>query len=158
MSIRIVYGRAGTGKSKFCFDEIKEKVKNQAQKIYIIVPEQFSYATEKKLLDTLDEGIALNAEVISFKRFAYRINNEVGQNSRVSLTKAGKAMLVENIVDKNKNKLNFLNKTNEIDLILRTITELKKHNITEEDLKIETNNKLLELKLQDILANIASAR
>ena len=150
MSIRIVYGRAGTGKSKFCFDEIKEKVKNQAQKIYIIVPEQFSYATEKKLLDTLDEGIALNAEVISFKRFAYRINNEVGQNSRVSLTKAGKAMLVENIVDKNKNKLNFLNKTNEIDLILRTITELKKHNITEEDLKIETNNKLLELKLQDI--------
>ena len=150
MGLRIVYGRAGTGKSKFCLDEIKQKVKNQMQKIYIIVPEQFSYATEKKLLETLEEGSVVNAEVISFKRLAYRINSEVGDNAKINLTKAGKAMLIENIVNKNKNNLNFLNKTNEIDLILRTITELKKHNINEEQLKLQIDNKLLELKLKDI--------
>ena len=47
MSLRIIYGRAGTGKSEFCLNEIK---KNQNQKIYIITPEQFSYSMERRLL------------------------------------------------------------------------------------------------------------
>ena len=37
MSLRIIYGRAGTGKSTFCLNEIKN-VSNQ--KVYIITPEQ----------------------------------------------------------------------------------------------------------------------
>ena len=47
MSLRLIYGRAGTGKTEFCLKEIKDKLSNNlVQKIYIIVPEQFSYATE----------------------------------------------------------------------------------------------------------------
>ena len=152
MSFRVVYGRAGTGKSKFCFDEIKKLSKNQGQKIYIIVPEQFSYATEKRLLDTLDENATVNVEVISFKRLAYRIAKEVGEK-RVALTKTAKAMLIKYIVDKNKDDLNFLAKANDIDLVLRTITEFKKHNIDISLLKNQiekTENKLLKLKLEDI--------
>ena len=152
MSIRIIYGRAGTGKSKFCLDEIKEISKNQGQKIYIIVPEQFSYATEKRLLDTLDNNATVNVEVISFKRLAYRISKEIGEK-RVALTKTAKAMLIKHIVEKNKKELNFLAKANDIDLVLRTITEFKKHNIDIELLKNQiekTENMLLKLKLEDI--------
>ena len=152
MSFRVVYGRAGTGKSKFCFDEIKELSKNQGQKIYIIVPEQFSYATEKRLLDTLDNNATVNVEVISFKRLAYRVSKEVGE-TRTLLTKTAKAMVVKHVVEKNKSKLNFLAKANDTDLVLRTITEFKKHNIDVNLLKdkIEVcENKLLKLKLEDI--------
>ena len=81
MSMRLIYGRAGTGKSTFILKEIKEDLQNNlTQKIYIIVPEQFSYATEKRLLETLEEGASIKAEVISFKRLAHRVFTEVRWN------------------------------------------------------------------------------
>ncbi len=154
MGMRLIYGRAGTGKSEFCLNEIKQKLLNNlAQKIYIIVPEQFSYATEKRLLDTLKIGSTINAEVLSFKRLAHRVSIEIGGNTKTNLTKTGKAMLVKYIVNKNKTKLNFLGRTSEIDLALRTITELKKHDINTETLQKEmdkTEDMLLKLKLEDI--------
>lgn len=53
MSLKIIYGRAGTGKSKVCFEEIKNK--SQEKKVsYMITPEQFSFTAEQKLLETLD--------------------------------------------------------------------------------------------------------
>lgn len=79
--MRLIYGRAGTGKSEFILKEIKENLQNNlTQKIYIIVPEQFSYATEKRLLETLDVEAVVNAEVISFKRLAHRVFSEVRRN------------------------------------------------------------------------------
>ena len=154
MGMRLIYGRAGTGKSEFCLNEIKQKLLNNlAQKTYIIVPEQFSYATEKRLLNTLKTGSTINAEVLSFKRLAHRLSLEIGGNTKTNLTKTGKSMLVKYIINKNKTKLNFLGKTSEIDLALRAITELKKHNINTEILQKEidkTENKFLKFKLEDI--------
>lgn len=81
MSIRLIYGRAGTGKSEFIFNEIKEKLQNNlAHKIYIIVPEQFSYGTEKRLLEAVETKASIKAEVISFKRLAHRVFSEVRRN------------------------------------------------------------------------------
>ena len=79
--MRLIYGRAGTGKSEFIMQEIKRDLGNNlTQKVYIIVPEQFSYATEKRLLETLEAKASIKAEVISFKRLAYRVNAEVRWN------------------------------------------------------------------------------
>ncbi len=96
MSMRLIYGRAGTGKSEFILQEVKNRIQQKAtdlksseekqsllvEKIYIIVPEQFSYATEKRLLETLDEQASIKAEVISFKRLAHRVFAEVRRNKR----------------------------------------------------------------------------
>ena len=48
MGLRLIYGRAGTGKSEKCYKEISEKIK-QNNKILIITPEQFSFTAEKML-------------------------------------------------------------------------------------------------------------
>ncbi len=79
MSIQFVYGRAGTGKTTFCLNKVKEYIKenNLERKIFVIVPEQFSYATEKMLLNILDNQSTINAEIISFKRMADRVFKEV---------------------------------------------------------------------------------
>ena len=155
MSLRLIYGRAGTGKSQFCLNKIKEQINNKAaQKIYLIVPEQFSYATEKRLLETLEQDSVINAEVITFKRMAHRIFTEVGGLLEVNLSKTGKAMLISNILDKYKKNLKFLSKSSEnIDLVLRTITELKKHDVKLEDLEREekeVEDEYLKIKLNDI--------
>lgn len=76
MGLRFIYGKAGSGKSSFCFDEISKKI-DGANKIYIITPEQFSYVQERKLLDTLCQNAVLNAEVLTFARMAYRVFQEV---------------------------------------------------------------------------------
>ena len=173
MNMRLIYGRAGTGKSEFILREIKEQLKSRLKgtdpfslqaevderglsplvyKAYIIVPEQFSYATEKRLLETLGDA-SIKAEVISFKRLAHRVFSEVGGINETNLSKTGKTMLVKYILEKNKKDLNFLGKNGDIDLILRTITELKKHcvgkEILEEQIK-KTDDEYLKLKLKDI--------
>lgn len=75
MGLRLIYGKAGSGKSEFCFREIREKL-NDPNKIYIITPEQFSYMQERKLLDVLDQNAVIKAEVLTFARMAYRMFQE----------------------------------------------------------------------------------
>ena len=76
MSIQFIFGRAGTGKSNYCYQEIKNNIDKQ-NKIYIITPEQFSYTAEKKLLETIVRQAVINAEVLTFNRMAVRINAEI---------------------------------------------------------------------------------
>ena len=155
MGLRFIYGTAGTGKSEFCFNEIKNNIKNK-EKIYIITPEQFSYSAEKKLLEEINTNASVNAEVISFNRIANRVFTEVGGANEVLISKSSKAMLIYSILEKEKKNLKFLNSSDDnIDIILKEITEFKKHNITtlnieEENEKIENpelNQKLNEINL-----------
>lgn len=73
MSLRLIYGRAGTGKSEFCFNEISDRIENES-KIYIITPEQFSFTSEQKLLNSIKQNAVINAEVLTFNRMAYRVS------------------------------------------------------------------------------------
>jgi ATP-dependent helicase/nuclease subunit B len=75
MGLRLIYGRAGSGKSNFCFNEISNIIK-ESNKIYMITPEQFSYMQERKMLDILKENAVINAEVLTFARMAYRVLQE----------------------------------------------------------------------------------
>ena len=152
MGLRIIYGRAGSGKSNFIYNEVNEKLK-ESEKIYIITPEQFSFTAEQKLMK--NKKSVINAEVITFNRLAYRVINEIGGVIHTKLTKCGKAMLVFSILQNEKNKLLFLNKSDEnIDLCIRTISEFKKHGIIIEDLKKiyeKIENKYLKNKLNDMI-------
>ena len=142
MGLRFIYGTAGTGKSEFCFNEIKNNIKNK-EKIYIITPEQFSYSAEKKLLEEINTNASVNAEVISFNRIANRVFTEVGGANEVLISKSSKAMLIYSILEKEKKNLKFLNSSDDnIEIILKEITEFKKHNIT--TLNIEEENKKIE--------------
>lgn len=87
MSLRIIYGRAGSGKTHFIFNKVRDNI-NLKNKIYIITPEQFSYSAEKELLNSLECNSAINAEVISFNRIAHRVALEVGGANRIHISKA----------------------------------------------------------------------
>lgn len=151
MKLKIIYGKAGSGKSTYLFNYIKEIIHNP-QKIYIITPEQFSFTAERNLLEST-KGAAINAEVLTFSRMAYRVINEIGNNLK-NIEDFGKSMLIYDILDEKKKDLQFLGKNMQnIEVAGKTITELKKHNITEDKLSevIEkTEDKFLKMKLQDI--------
>ena len=78
MSLKIIYGKSGSGKSTYVFNEIANKIQNStSRKIYIITPEQFSFTAEKKLLDAVSTSAVVNAEVLTFNRMAYRVMKEI---------------------------------------------------------------------------------
>ena len=74
------------------------KTNLENKKIYIITPEQFSFTAERELIETVGVGAALNAEVLTFNRMAYRVMNEVGGATKTALSNCGKAMLIYNIL------------------------------------------------------------
>ena len=154
MGLRIIYGKTGTGKSSFCFSEIAKLIEKE-ENIYFITPEQFSFTAQKKLMDFLKEKAVINAEVLTFSRMANRALNEIGGSTKINLSKCGKAMLVYSILSNNKNKFKFLGKSDEnIDIGIQSITELKKHGITVEQLKQEIEkiqDQYLKTKLEDII-------
>ena len=164
MSIRLVYGRSGTGKSSYIFKKIKEEIDNGRKK-YIITPEQFSFTAEKKLLndecvDEKEQGVisdaVINAEVLTFARMAHRVAGEVGGSAKTKLSNCGKSMLIYSILSNKKNDLKFLGKSDSnIDMIMTQLTELKKHGVTLENLQnlkeqVAKDDRYLESKLNDI--------
>ena len=155
MSMQFVYGKSGTGKSEYIYNQIKEKIKTDS-KIYVITPEQFSFTAEKKLMQVTG-GSSLSAEVLSFERMAYRIFNEVSGGVDLHLSPSAKAMIIQDLLTSKKDELKFLgNSKDNIDLVSRQITELKKHNIMPKDLEEILDgleeNQYLKTKIEDILA------
>ncbi len=152
--MKLIYGRAGTGKTEYIFNDIKNKIASE-EKIYIITPEQFSYTAEKRLLDTLGDGAVLQVEVLSFERMAYRVINETIPNIDFKIEKSGKSMIIFDAINKEQKKLRFLGKSiDNVETIIKQITEFKKHNINVEILKKqveETEDEYLKLKLNDML-------
>ena len=153
MSIQFIVGRAGTGKSQYCFERIQQNLE-QGETVYIITPEQFSFTAEKKLLESVKNKAILQAEVITFQRMAYRILTQIGGITKIPLTDSGKSMLIESILVEKQKQLQFLGRSNEnVELVGRMITELKKHAIHLDQLKEikdQMDNPYLKAKLEDI--------
>ena len=79
MGIRFIFGRAGSGKSHYCLNQIKKKLDNDKNnKLILLVPDQYTFQTEKKLLEYIGERALLRAEVLSFKRMATRVFDKCG--------------------------------------------------------------------------------
>lgn len=153
--MKLVYGRAGCGKSYYCLNEIKEQVKNEVSNTLIyIVPEQYSLGAEFELSNVLGGNGTINIQVLSFKRLAYRLFNELGY-MKPAFSKASKSMLVYYIMTKQEKNLKVLKGVNKnrgiVNTVCDTISELKRYNIPCEKLQdIKIDNDYLMLKLHDI--------
>lgn len=160
LGLRFVYGRAGSGKSSFCLSDIKASIAsgNTERQRILLVPEQFSFQSEKNLINTLGEEGILKAQVLSFKRMAYKVFSEAGGIVREHINAAGKTMLLYSIIDEVKNDLKAFARAGRqqgfVDIMSSTITEFKRYNITPELLKLTADtingNEMLKQKLQDI--------
>ncbi|MGL5616937.1 MAG: helicase-exonuclease AddAB subunit AddB [Sarcina sp.] len=158
MPLRIIYGRAGTGKTNYCVKEIKKRIDNKEDNKYIlIVPEQFTFQTENRLLNEIGEKSVLNAEVLSFKRIAHRIFNNCGGLTKRVIKDAGKNMLIYKVLEELSDKMKAFGvaskKDGFIDIISTLISELKKYEVTNESLDImidEVEDLVLKEKLKDI--------
>lgn len=159
MGIRFIFGRAGTGKSRFCLEQIKKKIENNTgdNKLILIVPEQYTFDTEKKFLDIVTEKGFLRGEVLSFKRMAHRVFEECGGRTDIKISDSGRNMLIYKLLRENGDNLQYFNRMSKeqgfSSIVSKAITEFKKYNISSEILGIkeeEIHNEELKKKMNDL--------
>lgn len=159
MGIRFIFGRAGTGKSRFCLEQIKKKIENydNQHKLVLIVPEQYTFDTEKKFLDIVTEKGLLRGEVLSFKRMAHRVSEECGGRTELRISDSGRNMLIYKLLKDKSEELQYFNrmakKQGFSSIVSKVITEFKKYNISGEILSSkedEINDEELKKKISDL--------
>ncbi|WP_297713403.1 helicase-exonuclease AddAB subunit AddB [Clostridium sp.] len=158
MGIRFIFGRAGSGKSYYCLNQIKKKLTNDKNnKLIMLVPDQYTFQTEKKLLEYVGEKSLLRAEVLSFKRMATRVFDKCGGRAINVIEDSGKNMLIYKLLKDKGEELQYFNRISKqqgfVGIVSKSITEFKKYNISEEILKekeLEIENKDLKEKISDL--------
>jgi ATP-dependent helicase/nuclease subunit B len=137
MSLQFIYGRAGTGKTFYCLNSIKTKQQlDNSRKLVLLVPEQYTLQAERDLINVLGTGGILKTEVLSFRRMAFRVLNEVGGITYPHIHPAGKSMIIYRILDKLKDQFAIFHKSANckgfVNTLSTLITELKRYNIRPE--------------------------
>ena len=108
--MKVVTGRAGTGKSYYCMSEMKKCVEEgESCPLIYVVPEQFSLSAEYDLAKVLEKGGTLEVQILTFKRLCHRIYNEFGYHAN-AISSTGKAMLIYSILKDLENNLILLNR------------------------------------------------
>ena len=67
--LNIITGRTGSGKTRYIRNLATESAKNESGKAVIIVPEQFSFETERGMLELLGNEKINNVEFIYVFRY-----------------------------------------------------------------------------------------
>ena len=90
--LRLILGRAGTGKTALMLRELRSRVEARRGGGYLIVPEQYSHEAERELCESCGDTASLYAEVLSFTRLAHRVSLQVGGSARTFLDKGGRLL------------------------------------------------------------------
>ncbi|KGR80578.1 helicase-exonuclease AddAB subunit AddB [Ureibacillus manganicus] len=135
MSLRVISGRAGAGKTSTIHKEIVKELKKDplGAPIYIIVPDQMSFSTEYDLTNKYEISGIMRAQVMTFKRLAWYILQETGGIARDRIDKIGYQMLIRRLLMENKDKFSLFRQaadkrgfTNEV---VQLIKEFSQFNI-----------------------------
>ncbi|AJG96708.1 helicase-exonuclease AddAB subunit AddB [Clostridium beijerinckii] len=160
MSIRFVYGRSGTGKSKFCIDEIKNNIdkKLDLNKLILLVPEQYTFTTENKILHEIGEHAFFRTEVLSFKKMAHNIFEEYGGRVKEIIKESGRNMLIHRVINENIESLDYFNRMSREqgfnEIISEVISEFKKYNISIDSIRAideKINDNELYQKIKELM-------
>ena len=160
MSLRFIYGRSGSGKTYYCLQEIKERLQHSPEHaLVLLVPEQYTFQAERELMAITAQGGLWEAEVLSFRRLAFKVFNQAGGLAYPHLQAAGKCMLIYKVLQGLKEQLPFFSKSAErqgfVTTISTLLTEFKRYNISPQELIVAGDaltDELLKVKLAELAA------
>lgn len=160
MSLRIIYGRAGSGKTRFCMQNIYNSLKDTDSRLQILlVPEQFTHQAEKNLISLFGSLGIDRVDVMSFKKLARKCIKEITPTTKKHINKAARCIMLTSIMQTIEPKLmlykDACKKEGFIQKISDTITEMKRYNITidtianiiNSDIDTYLKSKLCDIKL-----------
>lgn len=162
MSLRLILGRAGSGKSTQIYGEISALVTTEPSgpPLWLLVPEQATSQAERSLTECGSLGGLLRARVISFRRLAYQLLHAVAGAALVQVGDLGRHMIIRRVVEQHKQELRtFYRSANQPGFthkLAQMMSELKSCQVTPQqltDLLTAQSDKLsptLQNKLHDL--------
>ena len=108
MSLRFIIGRAGSGKSYLCREEIKNNFYTGNlwdNPLIMLCPEQSTFQKEIELIKHLDCGSLMRARVVSFERLSWWILSETGDPQKEYIDETGLKMMIRKILESKKDTL-----------------------------------------------------
>ncbi|MFE4524335.1 helicase-exonuclease AddAB subunit AddB [Cytobacillus firmus] len=164
MTVRLLIGRSGSGKTEYCLNQIRDELRfnPDGDPIIYLVPEQMTFLSEYKLITTPGLGGMIRSQVYSFTRLAWRILQETGGMSRYHLNSVGISMLIRKIIEDKKDELKLFqraaDKNGFIQQVEQIMTEFKRYCVAPDELAERQNqlsasgksNKALQDKLHDL--------
>ncbi len=162
MSLRLILGRAGSGKSTFIYKEINDLVTGSpgGYPLWLLVPEQATSQAERSLATSGSVPGLMRARVVSFQRLAYQMLHEVAGAALVQVGELGRQMIIRRVVEQHKHELRTFYRSAQqpgfTGKLAELVSELKSCQVTPEDLAnvlIEHEQRLtptLHNKLHDL--------
>jgi ATP-dependent helicase/nuclease subunit B len=140
MSLRLILGRAGSGKSTFIYQEISGLIAEDPQgpPLWLLVPEQATSQAERNLATAGPMAGLMRARVVSFQRLAYQLLHEVAGAALVQVGELGRHMIIRRVIEQHKPELSaFYRAASQPGFthkLAQLISELKSCQVSPEDL------------------------
>ncbi len=154
--LKFIFGLPSSGKTTEILNIIKAKLED-GNHIALIVPEQFSFQTERAILNLLGDSNALKVEVLSFTRLYDKISDTVGDRCGKILSDGDKIIIMNRTLALLQSELKvwgkYAHSLNFSKTILDTIGEFKVNAISANEIRDaadKTNRITLKNKLYDI--------
>lgn len=109
MPVTFVVGRAGSGKTRRCFDGIVAALRSDplGPRIYWVVPKQATFTAERELTCSSGLDAFCRARVVSFDELGREIANECGGSAIPEITPLGRQMILGHLLRQNRTRLRF---------------------------------------------------
>lgn len=159
MSLKLILGSSGAGKTNYIYSQIIKKSEENPDKNYIIVvPEQFTMETQKDIVELHPRHGVMNIDIVSFNRLAFRIFEELGINRLSILDDTGKTLILRHVIEDNKDRLQLFGDKIKyfgfVEEMKSSISELYQYGVSPDELAevIEKTklHKSTAMKLNDI--------
>ena len=162
MALRLIAGRAGSGKTHYCQSEVCRQLTSsrlEGPRLIMLVPEQAGLQMERSLLSMLSPPALGRCDVLSFRRLAHRIFNESSGPTPALITPTGRQMALRYIIARHSRRLREFSKVSDRAGFLATvasgIVELLQEAVTPDHLEsaaraAETENDPTSPRLHDM--------
>lgn len=136
--LQFILGMPGSGKTAAVFEEIK-KIAANGENIILIVPDQYSFETEREVYRRIGARHSSAVEVVGFKRLAQNIFRTTGGLAGEYITEAGRYLAMAMALKQLADNLEILGGKRaaftHVENLVTTVRELKTSGITAENLK-----------------------
>lgn len=158
VALQFILGGAGSGKTRYLYETaIRESMEHPDTQYLVVVPEQFTMQTQKEIIRLHPRHGVMNIDILSFKRLAYRVFEDLGVSLPVVLDDMGKSMVIRKVAGMKRSKLGLyghhLEQSGFINQLKSQISELYQYGITPDmlrDVMREAGSPLLKQKLEDL--------
>lgn len=142
MAVRLIAGRAGSGKTHFCRSAICDALASSlcdGPRLVMLVPEQAALQMERAILAASPANVLGRCEVLSFRRLCHRIFAECPGPMPAAMTPTGRNIALRYLIGRHRSELRELGKVADragvIRSVARAVTEFMQEAVEPASLK-----------------------